>query len=262
MSQESSKTYFRPHQREEMQDEVRSIESMLTDPVLRAKIGNPGELMRARNKAKQMLEAHTPQPLSPEARDQAARREKELREEIRAGMPTAREMRACPPGAIGKHRRWEARNKQRIQEWKRIRMEIDPDNGDPDHTSVETLRPRQNTLNMENAIVETKDYYIPPVVEATNVASDEDRERWEREREEWERERRSLRMEVETLREQSGSPVSAAATPQVSAPDDDAPAPCGKVSKPGYRTRHIARCGHALCVAERGTWDTGGASAA
>lgn len=252
---ERPKSYLRPNQREELEGEVRSMENMLTDPMLRAKIGSPGELMRARNKAKQMLETQTPRALPPEKRDAAARREKELRGKITEGMPSYGEMRGCPPGAIGKHRRWETANKERIQEWKRLRFELDPDNTDPDLANVETLRPRSNTLNMHNAIVQGTDYYLPSgPIEAKNVASDEDRERWDREREEFEARERAYRMELETLRE-AGNDPSAPRSNIVSASDAAPEIPCGKKVTEGYETRHIARCMKRECVVARSATD-------
>jgi hypothetical protein len=207
MSQEptlhSNTNYLRPEQVREMKDEATSIDETLANPVTRALIDDPGEMVRTRQRLEKQIETQSPPKLSPEDRDAAARELGEVTDRIREGMPTAEEMRKMPPGAIGKHRSWESRHKDDVLRYKRLQIMLNPESTDPDLCNIEKLRPRSNTLNLDNALIPGSEVYLPNgPVRSSNHASDEDRDRWDRELKEMQDRERAHRQEIETLRAQ------------------------------------------------------------
>jgi hypothetical protein len=148
---------------EECKAEISSLEGMLNDrrPHIQAQIEDRGAMSNAARSLANRLDAYAPPETNPAQRDAVAKRERELLEKIMEGMPSKAEMRKCPPGAIGKHREWEKRNKSRIIEWKNLRRILNLGNEDPDISNVEMFRPTASTLNMENAVIPGKDYFLP-----------------------------------------------------------------------------------------------------
>lgn len=87
------------------------------------------------------------------------------------GIPTQAEMRRNPSGAVDKHQNWQYRNKQRMAEWKNIRLRLHAsgalENVRPDATDVanfEQFRPSggPGELNMHNEQIQGKVMFQSP----------------------------------------------------------------------------------------------------
>ena len=122
--QESTKSLLRPHQVEQTEREVGRLESTLNAPPhIASAIQDRGEMVRQLRSLKRDLETQSPKPYGADL-DAAVARSEQLKEEILLGMPTGREMRRNMAGATDKHRKWEARNKPKILEWKNIQLRL------------------------------------------------------------------------------------------------------------------------------------------
>ena len=164
---------LRPHQVDELKNEKRVLEKNLTHPHITDKASVSKQLRQINHQ----LDTQTPKPFDAKEVDHAAKREASLREEILEGMPSQEEMRKCPPGAVDKHRMWEKKNKQKLLEWKNIKLRLNHDTDELDVANFEKYRPVTNSLNMDNAIIPGKKFYFPPgEIKAKNVMSDDDRE--------------------------------------------------------------------------------------
>lgn len=166
---ESTKPLLRPHQAEEMTEEKRRLEGMLSAPPhIASAIQDRGQIVRQLATISRNIKAQLPQAYTPLQLDEAHAREAELMAEIQAGMPTQEEMRRNPPGAVDKHRAWERRNKANILEWKNIRLRMQASgmlDGDARGVAnVEALRPRglSQSLDMAGAQIPGRDFYLPP----------------------------------------------------------------------------------------------------
>src|SRR3990167_9226865 len=109
----------------------------------------------------------TPQPFAAGEVDAAVAREKALRDEITAGMPSSREMRRNMPGVVGRHMRWERKNKPLINEWKYLRRRIFAGTDDPDVANLEQFRPAGNPAydaDLAGAQIPGHDYHLSPTV--------------------------------------------------------------------------------------------------
>jgi hypothetical protein len=71
-------------------------------------------------------------------------------------------MRRKPPGAVGKHMAFEKAFKAKILRWKNIRRILNKGNDDPDISNLELYRGTKSTLNMDNAEIPGKEFFIPP----------------------------------------------------------------------------------------------------
>lgn len=171
MFKEKITPLMRPHQTEALKEEARAIEAMLNAPPhISSAIQNRGDIVRHFNTLTNDIENQTPKPYRDTEIDLARRREVELRETITQGMPTQKEMRRNPAGAVDKHLKWERENKQNILEWKNIRLRLH--NGGHlneipearDVANFEQYRPADasHELNMHNMQISGKDYYLPP----------------------------------------------------------------------------------------------------
>lgn len=103
-----------------------------------------GQLLRYRRYLEKKLESQSARAFDiskPQTRDALAKRERELAEQIREGMPPAEVMRRNPAGAVDWHMKWERQNKDRILEWKNIRRLLHYGDDSKDLTNVEMLRP-------------------------------------------------------------------------------------------------------------------------
>jgi hypothetical protein len=178
--------FLRPHQVSELMSEKSAIEQTLQQPShITAQIQNRGQMVKQARHIDQSLHENTPQPYLDAERDEAAKRERELREKWTSGMPTQAEMRRAPAGAVDKHRTWEAHNKRDIFEWKNIRLRMHASGMLDEHpdarevANIEQFRPvySPTELPMENKLVNGKDIFLPNgPVQVRNVMSDEDRE--------------------------------------------------------------------------------------
>lgn len=148
---------LRQRQINEMQDDKRSLSKMLENPHIQDKASVARQLRRLDHQ----LETQTPKELAGRDVDGLVREEKELREKFTEGMPTAEEMRKCPPGAVGKHMAWEKRNKGTIMKWKNATLRLNVGDDDPDLCNIERFRPKTNTLGMEGAQIPGKTFFFP-----------------------------------------------------------------------------------------------------
>lgn len=179
---------LRPRQVHQLREEVRRLDDMLAQPQHVLQHVDVPQALRQRTNLSKQLDQLTPRPPAEEERDAIVRREAELREDIRQGMPTAAEMRRNPAGAVDKHRAWERRKKKKILEWKntRLRMHAGGMLGDlpedaSDVANVETFRPTggAHELDMYHEQIPGKDFHLPPgPVASTNHAEGEDRRQW------------------------------------------------------------------------------------
>lgn len=149
---------LRPHQREEMVAERETLERKLINP----NIEDKGTVRRQMQQLDRQLETQTPKPFTEKEIDSAVKLEGELREQILTGMPSQEEMRKCPPGAIDKHRQWEKRNKAKLVEWKNLMLRLNAGTEDRDVANFEKYRPVTSNLNMDNAVIQGKQYFMPP----------------------------------------------------------------------------------------------------
>lgn len=155
-----------------MRDEESRIENALqAPPHIANQIQDRAGMTRLLRTLKREREAQTAYPYAPHERDEAVRREAELRERWLNGMLTQAEMRRNPAGAVDKHRHWEARNKRVIGEWKNVikRLHASP-SGVPgrlrdenDVSNIERYRPvgGSGELNMHNEQIISADYHMP-----------------------------------------------------------------------------------------------------
>jgi hypothetical protein len=148
---------LRPWQVDELQDEKRSLEAMMTNQHVQDK----GSVNKQLRQLKHQLETQSPKPPTAAEVDGLAKREAQLQSEMVQGMPSQEEMRKNPPGAVGKHMTWEKRNKQKLLEWKNIRLRMNIGDNDPDLANFERHRPTTSSLNMDNAQIHGTTYFMP-----------------------------------------------------------------------------------------------------
>lgn len=148
---------LRPNQRDELRAEQRELENKLKNPYIQDK-GVVGSQLKRLNI---QLEKQSPVEPKGQQKDSLVKREAQLRDEMLKGMPSQEEMRKAPPGAIGKHMRWEKENKKKLLEWKNIRLRLNADSDDPDIANFEMHRPLRSTLNMDNAQIPGQEYFLP-----------------------------------------------------------------------------------------------------
>lgn len=157
---ERTAPYLKLNQLEEMTAERDRLSNMLrAPPHLRNAIQDAATMMSTLKRIERSIERDTPRAYVGADLDKAVAREKELREEWSAGMPTQEEMRRNPPGALDKHMKWEARNKLRIAEWKNVKRRllasgaVGEAESDRSVANVEMFRPRGGAqeLNMDGA---------------------------------------------------------------------------------------------------------------
>jgi hypothetical protein len=154
-------TYLRHRQAEELTKERNELRAMLDDRRPGVKIEDRGAMQKREQDLGRIVDAKIAPDLTPEQRDVAAREERELRAKWLEGMPSQAEMRRRPPGAVGKHMRWEKANKDLILRWKNRVLELNKGNDDPDVANIERFRPVTSTLNMDNAQIPGREYNIP-----------------------------------------------------------------------------------------------------
>jgi len=148
---------LRPQQRDEMEQDKKALTHALNNPDIKDK----GQVVRQLRKLNTQLETQTPRAYASHEIDGAVKLEKELREKILNGMPSQEEMRKSPPGAVGKHMEWEKRNKKDLLKWKEIQLRLNHDSNDPDVANFERHRPKSSSLNMDNAYIPGKQYFMP-----------------------------------------------------------------------------------------------------
>ena len=133
---------LRKWQREGFEEELQEEK----DKLERARVYRQGVDVGATNQRirtlSRQLEEQSPYPhVSPQVRDALAKREADLRRDITQGMMDRVTYRKNPPGAAGQHTRWHKANKDKILEWKNIRIQLEPDSEDRDLANIEQFRP-------------------------------------------------------------------------------------------------------------------------
>ncbi len=152
-----TKPLLRPAQAEEAKAEIKTLEAKLQSPFIENKAEAAKQLRRVRT----AVESQLPKPpTSAEEEGRMVARSRDLLNDILVGMPSQEEMRKAPPGAVDKHMQWERRNKQKIQEWKNLQLRL-THGSEPEAANLERHRPTGSTLNMDNAAVAGKQFYLP-----------------------------------------------------------------------------------------------------
>ena len=150
-------TYLREHQIADLQGEKRGLLAMLGDPA--AQLQDRGAAHTQVRNIDRQIDKNSPPEVAPAELDDLVREEKQLREELMVGMPSAEEMRKKPEGAVGKHQRWDVRCKEvinpagdkRMDRWKNLMLRLNRGNTDPDIVNFERFRPKISTLGMHTA---------------------------------------------------------------------------------------------------------------
>lgn len=163
---------LRPSQVEDFKAEIKRIEEIENaPPFVRNQISDFPRMVGYKRDLARKLDAEAPRPLRADEMDVSIERERELRQAmIDDGMPTQAEMRRNPPGAVDKQRRWEARNKTRVKEWKNLRLRLAasgalsdclPDSTDA--ASIERFRPSHHSgeMNLDVAQITGKTFLMP-----------------------------------------------------------------------------------------------------
>jgi len=159
----TGRLFLADRQIREAGDEIKSIERTLADPA--AKIEDRAGMDRRLRTIQRDLRAQMAPETTPEQRDLLSKEEKVLREQISEAMLSQEEMRKCPPGALGRNVRFETEFKTRIMRWKNIVRAMNPGNDDPDVSNLEKFRPKTNSLNMDNALIQGKQFFLSPDTE-------------------------------------------------------------------------------------------------
>lgn len=149
---------LRPDQVADMAEERTALEAKLHNP----RVEDKGAVKEQLRRLNHQFETQRPKAYASNEIDAAVKREAELREKISDGMLSHEEMRKCPPGAVDRHRQWEAKNKPAILEWQNIQRRLNADGDDRESASIENFRPFASNLNMDGALIQGKQYYLPP----------------------------------------------------------------------------------------------------
>lgn len=142
----SKRPLLRYNQRVGLEEQQRHVEEMLKDPGVGGK--DRGLMLREKKTVEKQLAGQSPKPhLSPEEKDGLATMERTLREELLQGAQTSEELRRNPAGAVARLQRYEKANKKKMLLWKNIRIQLEPDNSDPDLANFEQYRPERSFDN-------------------------------------------------------------------------------------------------------------------
>ena len=140
-----ARRFLNCREREARQDELDHIENTLSRDNIAAKAVNAEarkDLIRRRTYLKKDLAQNAPPTdLKGETRDALLKKERELKDLIRVGMPPRENQWRNPVGAVDAHMKWEKANKDRILAWKNLRRLNNPDDESKDLSNVEILRP-------------------------------------------------------------------------------------------------------------------------
>lgn len=162
-----TKPLLRPDQVTSAKDEIKSLEAKLTNKHIEDK----AEVQRQLRRARQDFESQVPTLPGGDEAGKMERRAKELLNDILVGMPSQEEMRKAPPGAVNKHLAWETRNKAKILEWKHCMLRLTAGSNDRDAANLEKYRPTGSTLNMDNAQIPGKQFFMPETTSPAVVFS-------------------------------------------------------------------------------------------
>ena len=151
---QKAKRYLTKAERDDREQHVNRMKAQLRQPtwVNDALGGNsPQSLAKGIRAMEEDLEENSPPQINGPTRDALLVRQRELREKIKDGMLTHEEMRRNPPGAVDRHRKWEAQNTDRILEYKNVCRALEPDSDAKDLASVEVFRPSRPFAYNSNA---------------------------------------------------------------------------------------------------------------
>ena len=154
-----TKPLLRPAQVEETKSELSALRAKMESPHVEDKGAVAAQLRRVSKSFEEQV------PRAPESGEEEGRmvsRSRELLNSILEGMPSQEEMRKAPPGAVTKHMQWEKRNKAKIAEWKNIQLRLSHGE-DPEAANLERHRPVGSSLNMDNAYIPGKQFFLPPM---------------------------------------------------------------------------------------------------
>jgi len=166
----SATNLLRPNQISQYESTKESLKEKLLNKNVQDKKAVRGQLSRL----EKQFDAQNPKEFKGDEVDKAVKECIEIQGELTHGMPSQEEMRKCPPGAIDKHRVWERENKVKILKWKELKLRLNIGSEDPDVANLERYRPTRSSLNMDNAVIQGKDYHIPEDVSLCVPFSDED----------------------------------------------------------------------------------------
>lgn len=155
---EQAAALLRPDQIEEMEGERQALERKFKNPNVEDKGVVAEQLRRLDNQ----LETQRPREYKSDEIDAAVKREAELRAGWTDGMLSQEEMRKSPPGAVDRHLQWERKNKSAIMEWQNIRRRLNHGSDARESASIELYRPTVSRMNMDNALIQGRQYFMPP----------------------------------------------------------------------------------------------------
>lgn len=165
-----TKPLLRPAQFEEATSELKALEAKLYDKNIEDK---SAAIQQFRRVSKTVAD-QTPQPPKDAAEEgRMVARSEALLADILPGMPSQEEMRKAPPGAVDKHMAWERRNKAKILEWKNLRLRL-THGQEPEAANLERHRPRDSTLNMDNAYISGRSFHMPETTGPAVIFDDEE----------------------------------------------------------------------------------------
>lgn len=164
-----TKPLLRPAQVERAQAEIKTMEAQLVNPAIEDKAEVHRRLIRVRKTVEEQIPRP---PINGDEEGRMVARSRKLLDDILVGMPSQEEMRKAPPGAVDKHMKWEKANKLKILEWKNLQLRL-THGEEAEAPILEKHRPVGSSLNMDNAFIQGKQFYIPSGVGATVAFSDE-----------------------------------------------------------------------------------------
>ena len=149
----SRKTFLRPHQREELQREIQTLEWALKGHSMHdgrpmphfatdADPADPEVLQESLERNQSMLQRHDPLAVNvdPMVKNRLYRLMRDLEGKIQADMPSYEMMERPTPVNVDWHMAWEKTHKKNVLAWKAIRRILEPNNTEPNFTNVELLR--------------------------------------------------------------------------------------------------------------------------
>jgi hypothetical protein len=164
-----TKPLLRPQQVEDAQAEIRACEEKLQSKHIEDK----GTVAKQMRRLQQTLDSQLPRaPETPEEEGRMVARSKALLDQILVGMPSQEEMRKAPPGAVDKHIGWEKRNKLAILEWKNLQLRL-THGREAEAANLERHRPTGSSLNMDNAYIPGRQFFMPETTSPSVPFSDE-----------------------------------------------------------------------------------------
>lgn len=156
---------LRPDQISEMEGDRQGLVKKMQNPQVEDKGAVADQLRRLDHQ----LETQKPKEFGASEIDNAVKREAELRGQWTEGMLSQEEMRKAPPGSVDRHLQWERKNKPAISEWQNIMRRLNAGSDAREVASIERFRPTVSQMNMDNAIIQGKQFYLPPMDAATAV---------------------------------------------------------------------------------------------